>query len=104
MKREDNAVTVNLYFEDTSKTITVESGRRFMEICDEYDSPVFFGCRAASCATCLVEITAGLENLTPITPDEEVLLSILAEGNPKARLACQCVVNGSIAVKVLAPS
>jgi len=95
--------TVSLYFEDSGRTITVAAGRIFTEICDDYDTPVFFGCRAAACATCLIEVTQGMENLSPITDGEDVMLSILAEGNPRARLACQCVVHGPIAVKVLAP-
>jgi len=94
---------IEIHFEDSSKTISAETGRIFTEICDDYDTPIFFGCRAASCATCLIEVTQGLEHLSPITDGEDVILSLMAEGNPRARLACQCVINGSIAVKVLAP-
>jgi 2Fe-2S ferredoxin len=98
------STTVEIFFEDTQQTITTAAGRNFTEICDDYDTPVFFGCRAASCATCMIEVTRGMEFLSPVTHEEEVLLDILAEGNKKARLACQCIVKGSIAVKVLAPT
>lgn len=94
---------IEIHFEDSARTIRVEAGRVFTEICDDYDTPIFFGCRAASCATCLIEVTQGLEHLSPITDGEEVILSLMAQGNSRARLACQCRVNGSIAVKVLAP-
>ncbi len=96
--------SVEILFEDTKLTITTASGRKFTDICDDFDTPIFFGCRAGSCATCLIEVTQGIENLSPHTNEEEVLLSILADGNPKARLACQCKVLGPIVVKVLEPT
>lgn len=92
---------IELTFEDTGKTVRTAAGRRFIDICDEFDTPVFFGCRSASCATCLIEVTEGMDNLTPRTEEEEVLLEIVAEDNAQARLACQCVVNGPVTVKTL---
>lgn len=92
---------INIFFEDTSKIISTDSGRRFIDICDEFDTPILFGCRSASCATCLVELTCGAEHLNPITAEEAILLEVMAEGNPAARLACQFTINGSISVKIL---
>ncbi len=48
------------------------------------------------CATCLVEITQGLENLSPKTDFENKRLRKKPENY---RLACQTLVNGSITVK-----
>lgn len=93
--------TISIVFEDTKETITTESGRKFVDICDEFDSPILFGCRACSCATCLIEVTAGLENLSPVTEKEKILLSVMTEDNSQARLACQCILNGSVSVKTL---
>jgi 2Fe-2S ferredoxin len=92
---------IEIFFEDTGKALKTSAGRRFIDICDEFDTPILFGCRSASCGTCLVEVTGGMENLSPVTDEEAILLEVMAEGNPLARLACQCVVNGSISVKTL---
>ena len=92
---------IEVHFEDTGQIVKTSEGRRFIDICDEFETPVFFGCRSASCATCLIEVVQGLENLSPMTDAEDALLSIVAEDNPQARLACQCKINGPISVKVL---
>jgi ferredoxin len=47
------------------------------------------------CGTCLVEITAGMENLSPKTAFEEKVLRKKPEGY---RLACQTLVNGPVSV------
>ncbi|MGI0481306.1 2Fe-2S iron-sulfur cluster-binding protein [Geminocystis sp. CENA526] len=48
------------------------------------------------CATCIVEIVSGLENLSPKTNFEEKKLRRKPDNY---RLACQTLVNGDIAVK-----
>jgi ferredoxin len=51
---------------------------------------------AGQCATCVVEVTEGLENLSPRTSFEERKL----KKKPDAyRLACQSQVNGPITVQ-----
>jgi len=92
---------VKVHFLDNGLVVDVERGTPFYDICDTYETPVLLGCRAAACATCLIEVVEGVENLTPVTVSEEVMLEILAEGNPKARLACQCSVQGPLTVRVL---
>jgi ferredoxin len=48
------------------------------------------------CGTCVVEITEGLENLSPRTDFENKVL----RGKPDSfRLACQTLVNGPVKVK-----
>ncbi len=48
------------------------------------------------CATCLVEVVEGLENLSPKTAFEERKLKRKPENY---RLACQVLVNGPVSVK-----
>jgi ferredoxin len=93
--------SIEITFEDTDQLVTSVAGRRFLDICDEFNTPILFGCRAASCGTCLIEVTAGADHLSPVTEEEKILLEVLAEGNLQARLACQCVVEGSISVRSL---
>ena len=92
---------VTIHFEDDQKSIQVEIERSLSDICDEYPTSVLFGCREAVCGTCLVEVLGGLDNLSPITDDEQELLSVLAPDNSRARLACQCVVRGDIRIATL---
>lgn len=47
------------------------------------------------CGTCLVEITAGMENLSAKTPFEE---KVLRKKPESYRLACQTLVNGPVSV------
>jgi ferredoxin len=90
---------ITITFEDTGLVVTTSPGRSFMEICDEFNTPMLMGCRSASCGTCLVRITEGGDHLSPITESEAILLDVLAEGDPQARLACQCSVQGSISIR-----
>ena len=92
---------ISISFEDNQQNIKTEPGRKLLDICDEFNSPILFGCRACSCSTCLIEVLQGSENLSPITESEQVLLSVMAEDNNQARLACQCIVNGSISIRNL---
>jgi ferredoxin len=47
------------------------------------------------CATCVVEVVEGMENLSPKTPFEE---RRLAKRPENYRLACQTLVNGQVVV------
>lgn len=78
--------------------IKAEPNSSLMEICDEYSTPILFGCREASCGTCLIEVNSGINNLSPVTVAEQELLSLLAPDTSNARLACQCIVTGDIQV------
>ncbi|MBD2521865.1 2Fe-2S iron-sulfur cluster-binding protein [Nostoc sp. FACHB-133] len=91
---------VSIHFEDDQKTLQVEANQRLTKICDEYPSSILFGCRCVACGTCLIEVVSGIENLTPVMDEEQILLDVLAPDNPNVRLACQCVVQGDISIRV----
>lgn len=48
------------------------------------------------CGTCVIEVTEGMENLSPRTPTEERKLKKKPD---TYRLACQALVNGPVSVK-----
>ncbi|NEQ81522.1 MAG: 2Fe-2S iron-sulfur cluster binding domain-containing protein, partial [Moorea sp. SIO2I5] len=54
---------VSIHVEDDQKTLEVEPNQNLAEICDEHPISLLFGCREASCATCLIEVVKGIENL-----------------------------------------
>ncbi len=73
-------------------TSAVVQGRaRLLDVCDDARAPVLFGCRAARCTTCRVEILQGENLLEPAGPEEAELLAAI--GAPSGiRIACQAAV------------
>jgi len=66
-------------------------GGRLLDLCDDARAPVAFSCRAASCATCRVEVLAGGDLLAPPSEEERDVLAIF-DAPPGQRLACQAIV------------
>lgn len=74
--------------------IEVNAGEKLSESLDVTNSPILFGCRTGICATCLVQVLGGMENLSPLTEDEEEVLEIYADDRPACRLSCQLRLSG----------
>lgn len=77
-------------------TVETHGGRSLLDVCHEHDLPVEFSCRGGACGTCLVRVLDGADNLSPHTPNEEVLLPELAARGGPHRLACQAIVLGPV--------
>ena len=90
----------SIHFEDDQKTVQAEASQPLTKICDEHPASILFGCRSVACGTCLIEVMSGMDNLSPIKDEERILLDILVPDNPNLRLACQCVVQGDIRIRV----
>ena len=69
--------------------MNVVAGTSFLAACDEYDAPIPFCCRSASCGTCRVEVLEGAEHLLPAEEDELHVLDMYGELSSRVRLACQ---------------
>ncbi|MFI6094960.1 2Fe-2S iron-sulfur cluster-binding protein [Lentzea sp. NPDC051213] len=80
-------------------SIEVAAGTTMQHICDENDTPVTFGCRAARCGACMIKVMSGADNLSPAEPDERAVLDVLAM-SPDCRLACQTTVHGAVTIEV----
>ena len=64
--------------------------------CDDiFDTPIIFGCRSGVCATCIVRILEGEENLPPKS-DEEIDILSTFKGKEDCRLACQLHLTGDV--------
>ncbi|MEM9002910.1 MAG: 2Fe-2S iron-sulfur cluster-binding protein [Cyanobacteria bacterium P01_F01_bin.86] len=87
-------------FSDKDLTLEVPEGTSFTTICDDYPTGILLGCRDAACGVCLIEVLEGVQDLSPITEGEEILIEALAEGIPGARLACQCKIEGAGPISV----
>ena len=56
-----------------------------------------------ACSTCHIIVKEGLESCNDATEDEEDMLDLAPGLNPKSRLACQCVPDGSQGIIVEVP-
>lgn len=89
--------TVKFAREDRS--IEVPDGSRLQDAIDEAGADIPFGCREGDCATCIIEVLEGVENLGPPSGNEEITL-MDDELERNIRLACQCrIASGSVTIQ-----
>jgi len=81
-------------------SIQVPVGGSFLKACQDEDAPHDFGCTVGSCGTCVLEFTTGAQNVEAPSKDETETLEMCTDVKG-ARLGCQLVVKGDIAVKPL---
>lgn len=85
---------------NSGESIEVNEGQWLSESLDVTNSPILFGCRTGICATCLVEVLQGMENLPPLREEEAEVLEIYAD-RPNCRLACQLSLSGPVRLSYL---
>jgi ferredoxin len=81
-------------------TVEVPPGGAFLKASQDHDAPHDFGCTVGSCGTCVLVFASGAENVDPPSKDELETLEMCTDVKG-ARLGCQLVVRGDIAVKPL---
>ena len=80
-------------------TIDVKEGYPLIDMCEDHDTSILFGCRDGACGACMVKVKKGMENLSPIDEEEQDFLETMA-AEPDERLACQCTVKGDVILEV----
>ncbi len=80
-------------------TIDVPENYALIDMCEDYDTSILFGCRDGACGACMVRIIEGESNLTPMKDDERDFLETMA-AQENERLACQCRVKGDVVLEV----
>jgi ferredoxin len=80
-------------------TIDVEKGYQLIEMCEDHDTSILFGCRDGACGACMVKVLEGSEHISPIENDEKDFLETMA-AEENERLACQCKVFGDVKLEV----
>ncbi|MFT6633149.1 MAG: ferredoxin [Bacteriovoracaceae bacterium] len=89
----------NIHFTN-GETIEIEEGLALSEALDITSSPILFGCRTGICATCLVKVHSGAENLPEITEDEQEVIE-LSTDEKNCRLACCLSLKGDITLEYI---
>jgi ferredoxin len=77
----------------------IPKGENLSEYLHACNSPILFGCRSGLCGVCLVEVVEG--HLPEPNDEEREALQVYANGNPKARLACQIQVHGPLKIRYI---
>ncbi len=76
----------------------VADGSSLQSAVDSAGADVMFGCREGTCATCMIQVHEGKENLSGPTEAEETTL-LDDEIEAGIRLACQCkIMSGSVKI------
>jgi len=81
------------------KTIDVSEGYAMIDMCEEHDTSILFGCRDGACGACMIRVLEGPQNLSPMQESERDFLETMA-AEPNERLACQCKVLGDVKIEV----
>lgn len=82
------------FLDSNLEYISNEQEVELFSACRKIKAPINFGCRIGGCGVCLINVSAGLENISPKTEEEEYFTNIESE-----RLACQCLIKGDVSIE-----
>jgi ferredoxin len=80
-------------------TIDVKEGYQLIDMCEDHDTSILFGCRDGACGACMVKVLEGSEHISKMESDEKDFLETMA-AEENERLACQCKVFGDVKIEV----
>ena len=80
-------------------TIEVKDNYPLIDMCEDHDTSILFGCRDGACGACMIRVKEGAEHLSKMEDDERDFLETMAAEEDE-RLACQCKVSGDIVIEV----
>ncbi len=85
----------------TTDKIDIEVPQNYplIDMCEDYDTSILFGCRDGACGACMIRVKEGADNLSKMQDDEKDFLETMA-AEPNERLACQCKVLGDVVIEV----
>ena len=82
-------MSIEISFDQNDQKVALKAGTNLSLELNSKNSPVLFGCRTGLCATCLVEVLEGTQDLAPPDAKELEILSIYEGQGNNLRLACQ---------------
>lgn len=80
------------------KAIDVKAGAALVDVADDHDTDLDFGCRDGMCGTCIMTPVRGGENLSPADDEERDTLGNF-DAEPGQRLACQVKILGDVEIE-----
>lgn len=89
----------NLTIKTDKKTIQVPDSAAIIDVCEDEDTSILFGCRDGACGACLIRVLENPQNLSDMQEQERDFLETMA-ARENERLACQCRVNGDVTIEV----
>lgn len=81
------------------KIIDVEKNAAIIDVCENEDTSILFGCRDGACGACMIRVLENPQNLSPMAEHERDFLETMAATEDE-RLACQCLVLGDVTIEV----
>jgi len=88
-----------LTIQTDKKTIEVEQNASMIDVCENIDTSILFGCRDGACGACMIRVIENPHNLSAMEEHERDFLETMAARDDE-RLACQCRVLGDVTVAV----
>jgi ferredoxin len=80
------------------QVIRVKKGAALVDVADDHDTDLEFGCRDGICGTCIMTVLNGGENLSPMSVAEQDTLENF-DAAPGQRLACQVKILGHVEIE-----
>ena len=81
------------------KNINVEMGASIIDVCENEETSILFGCRDGACGACMIKVVENPSNLSKMEEHERDFLETMAAREDE-RLACQCKVLGDVTIEV----
>ncbi|MBP6218494.1 MAG: (2Fe-2S)-binding protein [Oligoflexales bacterium] len=88
-----------IYIKTDNLTLDVPEGKALIDVCEDVDTSILFGCRDGACGACMIRVLKGSENLSKMQESERDFLETMA-AEKNERLACQCKVHGDAEIEV----
>jgi ferredoxin len=88
-----------LVIKTDKKTIDVPLNASIIDVCEDHDTSILFGCRDGACGACMVRVVENPQHLSPMEEHEKDFLETMA-ARENERLACQCKVLGDVVIEV----
>ncbi len=87
-----------LTIRNDNQVVEVESGMSMLDMSEDHETEISFGCRDGACGACLIKVIDGGGNLSNMEDEEKDFLESI-DAAPNSRLACQCRVNGDVTIE-----
>ena len=97
--RAQQAGNPEITFEPSGLRLVAKPGATLLDLAESAEEKIEAGCRMGVCGADPVCVVAGMENLSPISSDEQATLERLGYAE-STRMACCARINGSVKISL----